>query len=334
MALAYTGCDQADFNGVTIQKTGAKAPKSNDTEATIEEQFMLDKASGALDIVWLVDTSGSMSQEVEHVQRNFANFAASVKSSRQTKIALIANRPSGDNSIGINLNAGSDQQQIDIAIGSTNALALAAAAVCPASATVAPPYRGRVPPSFNSTNICGHPIGNIEGYNNINKIAGKLNEFFRPETKPVFVVVTDDNAFNITNDNFLDLVKPHLKGKMPTVYAFRGVTGRGQGCNVTRHGAAYDDLASKTGGQVFDICDQDWSANFGTLSKSVIELASPSFTLKSNVGAMVSVSVDGRDLDASDYTIKQRTLTLKEGAAPAGAKHLDVVYKVAPSPLQ
>ena len=340
------GCQPSGFKGTSPRRQPATDPakspvpiKPNGDDAgpakPVTEEFSLEKTAGGVDMVWLIDTSGSMREEAAQVQRNFTSFANTLSSRSGTKFALIANKPGSSSgfgsSIGIDLGTTStDRMQIEVGVGSTNALALAASAVCPANTSTGS-TSGDTSwlPTGGTTTICGQTISNPEASNRVTEISGRLAGFFRADAKPVFVVVTDDNARGVTDQNFMSMVQPHLGGKTPTVYAFRGTQDR-PGCNVARPGIAYEKLATASGGTVFDICEADWSPNFSSLGQAVLELIKSTFDLKNPVTRMVGVYVDGQLLAESEYSVTGQTLTLQKNAVPADGKLLKISYETTP----
>jgi hypothetical protein len=321
-ASALSSCKESKFNATTGTRQPAATPKTDDAspepDEPIEQSFELSKTGGKLDIVWAIDTSGSMREEAAHVQQNFNRFASTLTSRSDVQFAVIARRSVGSG-IGVDLgSSSSDKIQIDVGVGSRNALALIAAAVCPSNSTAM--ASGRL---SSTGSICGQQVSGIESGDAATRVAGRLQTFLRPEAKPVFVVVTDDDASGVTNTNVLDMIRPHLNKQEPIFYAFRGRQSR-SGCSVAAPGAAYESLASSTGGQVFDICEPDWSPNFALLSKAVTELASLNFTLKADGKKIKSVSIDGRTLRKDDYIVSGRNLEIKKGVVSPEAKTLTV----------
>ena len=320
-ACGLLACKESKFNATSGARQPAATPDSGDAQIPeprelLEQSFDLTKSGGKLDIVWAIDTSGSMREEAAHVQQNFNRFASSLSSRSDVRFATIATRSSGGN-IGVDLGStSSDRVQIDVGVGSTNALALIAAAVCPPESTSITGGR-----TSSGGTLCGQPLTGLEAGGSAARIAGQLRAFLRPEAKPVFVIVTDDNARGVTSSNVLEMIKPHLNNQEPIFYAFRGQQSR-SGCNVANRGVDYEALASSTGGQVFDICEPDWSPNFTLLSKAVAELGAITHKLREDVESIQKVSIDGRELRESDYVLKGRTIEIKKGVVSSTAKTL------------
>lgn len=327
-------CGQASFDGAggsypqpkknsgstDIKQNTEPVPSTGDLNKAEEQSFDLAKKSTKIDIVWAIDTSGSMSEEVEQVQRNLGNFTASLASRSDVRLLVVAERPTGAAlGIGIELRPqSSERRQLEIPVGSTNALAILAAGICNS-------FFGLYDPD-GSEIVCGRNVGYIESGHQVASAGGRLRSAIRPDSKVVMVVVTDDNAMGVDDRNFLSLIKTQLNGRQPTIYAFRGVQSR-PGCRIANPGFAYDQLASATGGRVFDICTPDWSPNFSTLAASVTNLVSLTFSLKAPVKTIQSVTVDGRSLSEADYVINGQTIELKTSAVTTNNKTVIVKWQ-------
>lgn len=328
-------CGQASFDGAggsypqpkknsgstEIKQKTEPTPGSGDLNKAEEQSFDLAKKSTKIDIVWAIDTSGSMSEEVEQVQRNLGNFTASLASRSDVRLLVVAERPTSAGSLGIGIELrpqSSERRQIEIPVGSTNALAILAAGFCNSLFGLYDPV--------GSEAVCGRNVGYLEGSHNVASAGGRLRSAIRPDSKVVMVVVTDDNAMGVDDKNFLSLIKTQLNGRQPTIYAFRGVQSR-PGCRIANPGFAYDQLASATGGRVFDICTPDWSPNFSTLAASVTNLVSLTFSLKAPVKTIQSVTVDGRSLGEADYVVNGQTIELKTSAVTTNNKTITVKWQ-------
>lgn len=353
ICLLLSACNSSSFKGSNAKQPAAKKPvatppvSSDTTPATptsdgesVTETFSIVKNQGLLDVVWVVDNSGSMAEEAAQVRKNFAQFAATVDSRSDVRIALLSQKVGSENALGDSTGVdlpsalkAAGGRQVDAWVGSTDPMALLAAATCKAESTdlADPGFDGTITlrDGGSTTKICGKslPIDLFE-LEFAATAPGKLHDFYRPQAKKVFVFVTDDDAEGVDAANFLDLVRDDLGGQDPTIFGFIGLDESRAGCKISKVGAAYRDLAEKTGGGVFDICDSDWSANFGKLSADVASIAAANFTMKSpKVSAVVSATADGKSLPSSAITVSGATVSIDPAAMPAGATTLTIVYK-------
>lgn len=344
-------CNQTKF--ASTQKKSGESPSSGDVAkgpqlpGEKQETFQLETRSGQLDVVWLIDNSGSMIEEAEQVRRNFVKFL-DYPSKIDMKLALISAKEIGSGTvsnpgfpggvvsdIGVTLPADSSKGhiQLDLSVGSTNALAIAAAASCEESETKIDNIE--IFAQLGSTyKICGQDIvvdrtsfaNYLESPDIVAQAKGKLRRFFRKNASRAYVIVTDDNANGVTEKNFVDMVKKADPSTPMAVYAFRGDVSK-SGCDVARKGDAYDALATATAGQVFDICDADWSFNFSALAKAVRQMAETSFTLQAEASSVISVTLNGKELAKGDYQVEKDTLTVRKDLLESGKGTLVIKYK-------
>lgn len=239
-------------------------------------------SSKPLDIVWVIDNSGSMDAEAAHVRNNFNQFINSVKSAADIRVALISK--SGTTGTAVSLPVtGSAYLQINQTVGSTDGLSLTAAALCPASGGGAACSDGRL---------------------KTGAIRGALRGFLRADTHKVFVFVTDDNSTNYSRTDFMKVFTEVYPTDSAIVYGFVGANAAASPC-IARVGSVYVDLANNTGGSVYNICDTDWTSTFSTLATSVINLASGSARIPAVVYQAQHrlVYVDGVEVPANRYTL-------------------------------
>lgn len=296
-----TACGSSQFqttppsskNTKTIQAAGGE-----DATGRLTESFTAETTSGKVDIVWIVDQSGSMTREAANVQNNLAAFFATLNQKVDARYAVVASSTS-KNAIKIPV-TDANHVQVELAVASKNALEIGISMFIPAD----------IPeqPALDSNNP---DAGRVIKQN----LQGALNKFFRPDVLPVIVIVTDDNASRVTDKNFLSLAKSAI-GREPKLYAWRGNRNLpaipGAQCDVAQDGIAYENLAKATGGEVFNLCEPDWKDSFSKLTSNIALAAKNSFTLKKPAKSILSVTVDGRALDVSKVTLAGSTVTLPQ----------------------
>lgn len=325
--LSTSGCGESTFEARSSPPKTKKITKSsaenaigagNSSNASGEgtgltETFVSDSATGKVDVAWYIDQSGSMSTEAAQVQKNLGSFFQKIDQQADAKYAIVA-ASSGSNPIKLPIPASDKYVQIEQRIASNDALEIAIGSFIPAGMqrpTVAPNGTATVKTSAAD---------------------GKLADFFRKDATPVVVVVTDDNANRVDQKNFLALAKETL-GREPRLFAWRGNRTLpaipNAICDVAANGIAYEELAKTTGGEVFNLCEPDWSPSFGKLTSNIIAIAKNTFSLKQEPKAVLSVSVDGRKIDPSLVTISGKTVSLPPSELVAGKKSTVVItYRV------
>jgi hypothetical protein len=279
--------ENASKSGGTIRSSGESAAQGK----LIEEKFTATKNAGKIDIAWYVDQSGSMGAETQLVKENIEKFMTSVTTFTDARVALVATS-SGDKAL--TLSAPSESRvQVNQVVRSNDALAIAINTFAKDSSALP------------------------TGVTNYSGALGKLSNFFREGVPSVIVVVTDDNAKQVTQSNFITHAKATL-GREPRLFAFAASNSSpyvGQpNCTVAADGTAYVEIASITKGEVFDICEPDWKDNLAKLTSGVLGAAQNSFVLRSAPSSIKEVRVNGRKLLQSEYTNKGSVLTVATSA--------------------
>lgn len=281
------GSESASKSDGTTRSSGESAAQGN----LIEEKFTASKNAGKIDIAWYVDQSGSMGAETQLVKENIEKFMSGVATFTDARVALVASN-AGDRPLV--LSAPSESRvQVNQLVASNDALAIAINTFAKDSAALP------------------------DGVRNYSGALGKLSNFFREGVPAVIVVVTDDNAKQVTELNFISHAKATL-GREPRLFAFAASNSSpyvGQpNCTVAADGTAYVEIARLTKGEVFDICEPDWKDNLAKLTSGVLSAALNSFLLRFAPSSIKEVKVNGRVLLPSEYTSKGSALTVATSA--------------------
>lgn len=358
------GAGDEGLDGKDSQKGSGGEDLDGGVELVDEFEVSAQSKPAPLDIVWGIDNSGSMVEEAAQVRTNLERFADTLKARTDVRVGLISeavqNLQGTHVPLPATLPAVAGHKQLPVSVGSTSALAYLAAATCPKELTTA---KGSTTNGDAGT-ICGVPVATLgtdlgtELTDNtagnpwytifqrvglalvypevtvVTNIAGSLaQDFFRPDARRVYVVVTDDNATGIDADNFLKAI-PNSDKVKPVVYSFRGVANRPAdpatntpACNVARRGVAYEKLTAATGGAVFDICDPDWSKNFAQLASSIVASLGLNFPLQvGNVIRVIEVTVDGKPLASDKYTIRDGRVEIDPKEVKSAGQKIKVRY--------
>ncbi|MBP9708257.1 MAG: hypothetical protein KBD78_11485 [Oligoflexales bacterium] len=275
-------------------------------------EFDLGLYTSELDMVWVIDNSKSMVEEIDQVEANFIEFAESLGQNINLKIALISAIGTSTSIKGITipdeLPPLIEKLQIDKYVYSNNSLEIAAYTSCPAE-------------SSSSKSVCGTSITRNENGAGLTSFGptysekGALSDFFRPGAKRIYIFVTDDNAASyFYTDEFLSALTPHLNGSDLSVYGF---VGKGtKGCHEAMVGLAYTKLAEKTGGRTYDICESDWSQNFKDLTSDIKVSIKSEFAFEVIPNKILSVTLVHAgtnkrfELNKNEYNIDKNILKL------------------------
>lgn len=215
------------------------------------------------DIIWVVDQSGSMDQETDHVQEQINNFVALIDQSNiDYRVVMIAST-GGSNSI-----------------------------------CVPSPLGGANCGNNTQFRLVNQRIGSHDALSQTISRYSLYSDFLRPEAIKHFVYVTDDNA-NTSAANFtnsLEALQPagmFANRKIHGIYAFGNGT---TGCTGTfgtgaAEGTVYTTLISQTAGASGVICDDDWTQVFDDITQAVISGSQVSCSIA------VPAAPDGQTLD-------------------------------------
>lgn len=205
------------------------------------------KTGGKVDVIWWIDTSGSMSQEAKWLNSNLDAFAAFLaQGGLDYRMVLVGT------GLGLNPQLGK---------------------------YLAPGTFLWVKKAIYSTD--GLKKISPKGSNYLNDFIN----FLRPDATKNWVAVTDDNSTQYKGSQFdQDIMAVSVPGN-PAVKLFQGYVWHSivaygplasKGCSTgARIGTEYLWLTQKTNGVKGKVCDQDWKPIFADIAKGVIQSAKP-----------------------------------------------------------
>ncbi|MCO4761908.1 MAG: hypothetical protein KC502_10405 [Myxococcales bacterium] len=244
------------------------------------------KVGGKVDIIWFVDTSGSMGQEAVYLNKNINAFAKFITAAGvDFRMVLIGKRCTSPNP-----------------------------PKYPICVCGAPPLGGANcgnGPKFLHVN---QVVNSIDGLAQVIKTYPQWKNFLRKDATKNFVAVTDDNSrdychygtkkcIHDTNKsctsssictqsykgatwfpNAVQAMDPAQYPQTPAVphgFVFHSIVGypnKATCKTLATVGQVYLDLTAKTGGAKFKICETNWAPIFNTLAKNVVQTAKPPCT--------------------------------------------------------
>lgn len=253
-----------------------------------------------VDIVWAVDTSGSMSAETAAVNANLNRFAQTIAASGlDYRVVMIARRGTGTRQVCVPPPLGAPGcgnterfLHVDRSVGSTDALSLL---------------------------ISTHPM---------------WRSVLRPNSARFFVVVTDDESA-MTAQNFDRQIRAF--GGFDD-YVFNSIVGyetRTDCPTMARRGSQYLTLTSLSLGDRARVCDSDWTSIFMTFARSIAsrvtswELAETPRLDTVQVYIITPDGVETRLLSGWSYDPATRRVTLDPDRVPPRGSRVRVVYRPA-----
>jgi hypothetical protein len=196
-----------------------------------------------VDIIWVVDQSGSMDQETQYVQAKINDFVTLINSTNIDYRVTMMAVTSGSN------------------------------AIC-----VPGPLGGASCGNNTRFRLANQRIGSTDGPSQVTSKYSLYSDFLRPNATKHFVFITDDNssmsATNFTNAvNALQPAGMFTGFKVHAIYAYgqvptTGCTGPfGTGAKI---GTVYTTLVANTGGARGVICEDDWNTVFTDITTAIV----------------------------------------------------------------
>lgn len=384
--LALTlGCNSSSFSGSTEKKDASPPPPPVTSKPPVPEapapppppgnpqaprlktlNFDVATHVTPIDIVWIIDNSPSMAAVIAVIQEQFDLYMEKqlARPDEAIRFALLSagSTPGARFNLGVSLPdsaVAAGHVQVNVPVGSTNSLALAAAASCEVSATdlSAATIQGVIAHSGTIT-LCGQevtlgpspfPEGDsifggifngggidrqavykiLEGPAQVESARGRLLDFHRENAHRVYMFVTDDDSGAVSDQQFLPMLAA-AGVQRPLIYAIRGTpdrvrpegtlpTGGDDACSVTAAGQSFDRLVTATGGEAFDICGREWPDLEG-MTRMLKRAVQNTFPLNLPAGARVKrVLLDGQPLGPGLWSLNGGILTVDPEAARQGS---------------
>lgn len=240
-----------------------------------------EKISGRADIVFVLDNSGSMGQEVSAVQSNLNAFSQQIAASGiDTHVVVISAAPGG----GPGGNACVDPTGIACAIvpGLTVGGLINGNGVC-----VDPPLgaQGACPQGDDSNPSAGflHVKQAVDSHNALAMVQqtyGMWQQMLRPDAAKTFVVITDDES-QVAAQDFTSWVGAQ-PAFMSAIWRFSGIFCTQGSLNCANVGTTYANLVTQTGGVAGNLgelsdgqVDAQFKTVFDSLAKAVVNDARP-----------------------------------------------------------
>jgi hypothetical protein len=299
-----SGAGGSGFLGSGFAGQNGGGPVQADASCSAVNQAA-EKSSGKADIIWIIDNSGSMTQEAAAVQTNM-NFFSSFMTQKgiDAHVVMISEAPSpGTNIFGI----------INPVNGICVDAPLGRAGACAAT------------PAGDDTNLPNfmHWRVMVNSNDQLSVVESTFQGWrtmLRPDASKTFVVVTDDNAYpppkGPSPQEFTAWVnqQPEFAGKPWRFSGVFCVPGQPVTANCAAVGDVYGVLVGQTQGVSAGMGNPDWTLIFNTLASAVVADAKP---VDCEWG--IPVPKDGQKLDPNKVNVQFR---------PTGSTKPEPIYGV------
>ena len=312
------------------------------------EVFLLSKAFGKVNLIWVLDNSGSMQQEATYVKENMDKFLQTLEQRSDVTLALVSDQEQESALVSTRYSLpeamlARGHRQVVENVKSANALRIVQTSFAAPWATPQEEeqYYEQLQKTYEARElqeaadlIAAQPDAKetleslavsratfaVNQQRSLDmSVRGKLTDFYSNDSRNVLVVVTDDES-DLEAEEFIEqLSQQGISRESFTFFAFAGTTPRADAlaldCRIARQGVHYQKLAEISSGKVFDICATDWQVHFDELAKQVVRIALTDFNLTAeNVTSVSSVKIDGRPLDPSLFTVVGKQVKLNPEA--------------------
>lgn len=286
-------CTNGNFSATGETQKGAflRQEGTCNPPPVLNESFAIaaTKTVKPLDMIWVVDNSGSMSVEAAHVRNNITAFINALDKSSDMKFLLFSKV--GTSGTNVSLPLGLDPMrfiQANVSVGSTNG-----------------------PKLLSDWLVAAANAG---------------TPFFRSDSKKIIVFVTDDNSSLGAAGFMTNLTNVGVNAGQAAIFGFVGLGTTLSTCQANT-GVIYQNLASQTGSKVYNICDADWTNHFVDLKTDVLTKLGRTFTLVDTKAVkIVKVEVDGVAIETSKYSFLNGVLTLTEDVTLTEQSSVKVSY--------
>jgi len=286
-------CTNGNFSSTGEYQKGAfiRQEGSCNPPPVLSESFMISatKSMMPMDMVWVIDNSGSMSEEAANVRANLTAFISALDKSSDMKFLLVSQV--GTSGQAVSLPSGLDPQrfvQVNKTVGSHDAPQIL--------------------------------------INQLNTYISSGTPFFRADSKKIIVFVTDDNSTMTAASFTSGLSSAGVGSGQAAIFGFIGLGSTVSKCQAAT-GAVYQTLATQSNAKVYNICQTDWSQNFSDLKTDVLTKLGRTFVMKDTmVAKIVKVEVDGVAIDSSKYSFANNTLTLADSVVVTEQSTVKVSY--------
>lgn len=346
MKVTYTPRDDGEDNAALRFDTGSGLPYTvglrglGESRSERTDRFV-QKSQAQVDVLFVVDNSGSMQDEQQNLGQNLAAFLSHAQATGvDYHIAVTTTGLESSKSNWSACPGGAD--------GGENGRFFPVNGTSPRIITPSTPSAGAVFATNTNVGVCHWNEQGLEGMyralsaplvysvddpTTAQSLDGNAG-FLREEARLAVIAISDEEDFSPRAVSFYETFLKALKGGDLSRVLFSAVvtteeTGRCSGGSSA--GSRYMQLARDTGGVVESICTPDWARSLERLSESTFGL-NRSFKLGEPLEdpARLSVRVDGVEVKTGwTYDAGTHSVLFAPEAVPAPGAIVEITYPVA-----
>ena len=259
-----------------------------------------------LDVLWVIDNSGSMNPFQNHLSNNISSF------------------------MNVFAASGADYHMAVI----TTDRHMFTQVLTPSTPNVEQVLSNLV---ITGTMGSGHETGLRESMESLQdaNYAGPGGAFFRVDALLVVIYVSDEPDYSPQPDSdfiqFFDTIKPAgmflpygVIGDVPQGCQYQ----TGTGWRNAQAGYGYWDLIQHYGGQWFSICAQDWGVQLQNLAGQVTNRRTFGLEERTPIEDTITVSVNGQVTTEWVFDATDNTVSFNEGHVPTEGQTIEIEYAV------
>ncbi|MFO0748661.1 MAG: choice-of-anchor D domain-containing protein [Myxococcota bacterium] len=349
VSIVYVPQDRnADACGLGFYVAGEATPtivvplRGEGTFDTEQTDVYTQTTGQSVDVLFVVDDSGSMSEEQQNLAQNFQSFVAGAQTwNNDYHIAVVTtdlegrtgNFFHGTNNPRFVTRQTVNQFQSNVNVGTNGSgteQGLAAA-----QAALSLPNTAETTTACTTDTSCSAPEKCVDGF------CGGPNRGFLREDAALEIVMVSDEEDQSPNDiafyvNFFKTIKGFYNTNMMHVHAIVGDTPSGCSSNAgaADAGFRYIDVANQTGGAVGSICNPSFASALSSIGDIAFGLRTQFFLSRLPDPATITVSVAGASCSAASganwrYDAPSNSVVFDEngGCMPNAGQEVKIHYQ-------
>ena len=317
----------------TAAPTVVISPNSPTIE-TLTQSFStaFDRIQVPVDLLFTIDNSESMNDEVKSIYNNLEEFLDKLSNYSNTKIGILTAFDQTGAIVTFN-NNGTVNQHPPLNYSQSQITKIS-----------------RRVRSYNGLALISDFIRDKLNTESGTKLAIQGSNFFRKQSLKVIVMVTDDDAKDLGADAFIKEIFETMPVDNTRFFAFVGIPSefsqtssqypylhfastseKQNNCTIYNEGQEYFALiTSYIQGALFDLCLNDWSAHFSTIADYVITSVRSQYALEHHSSKILDVLIENQSIASSDFILRDYSIEFNTTVLPSNPedeKMIEIIYR-------